>query len=390
MKKYVIAFFIILIVLGLTPVSFALEHPPFGDIENSQYKDSIIFLYEKGIVTGYQDNNFYPDKEITIHEFCCMVTKAFYPSEYIYRSEATPWYTPYVDTLLKKKVLTSYDYYNWECGYFSAISFLDRAMIAAKYYNRPLDINSYILRVQKTAIDSDLVSKDYDWNKNLTRGEMAEIIAKLLTNNFKKFDYATDISVNYFLDNFQNMDETFRENECALENIPDKYIDLFNNLGYILVITKNCQDYYPEKSHTVGITDVTNKIVFVEQFAQGFTLYHEFAHVISFEIFPNKDDILNFIYDNEAESISKFTSTYALASPDECFAEAFCWFITNKNNEKLINIFRNANPIATKIILDNMINYEGLANLEEINKIIPSIPEGIIFIFPRLYKIFFV
>ena len=48
----------------------------FTDIENHWAKQSILQLAEKGVVSGYSDNTFKPEKEITIMEFLKLIIEA--------------------------------------------------------------------------------------------------------------------------------------------------------------------------------------------------------------------------------------------------------------------------------------------------------------------------
>ena len=203
----------------------------------------------------------------------------------------------------------------------------------------------------------------------MSRGEAADIINKILNGNFKKVEYTANFPVAYKLDNFYGMDWIFRKNLIFFNQIPDKYIEFFNKAGYTYIITNTCEEYFPNYKFLVGMTDSGNKKVYVEKYTNLSTVQHEIGHVIFLEVFGDQNNTLSFIYEKEKQSIVKFVGDYALTNSNEFWAEAFSYLLINKNNVDRIQRFREANPLTTEVVLDNMINYEGLANIEEINKI---------------------
>lgn len=350
------------------------EH--FKDIEDCKYKDSIIELHEKGIICGTQEEKFEPYRKATIYEFCAMLARAFYPDEnYLVLEKEQEWFSPYIVKLQNEGIINGYSFYNWEKGYYNAASFIEIALVAAEYYNRPLMQENFINLVKRTGVDSRIIKTDYDCSKKMLRCELANLINKVVNGDFTKIEYTADFPVNYQLESFRDMDKIFQKNCEAIETIPKKYIDFFNKMDYVFLITLTCESKFPasinSKGNVTGVTDWKNKIVCVEQCADASVVRHEFGHVVAYELLKeNREKILEFMYQNEKISASGFLSEYASTAPDEFFAEAFNYFIENQYDEKEIERFREKNPLTTQIIYDNMINCEELVRLKEIKRII--------------------
>ncbi len=66
-------FLICIFLLLLSTVAFAAEFPDVP--HNHPNKDAIDFLSDNGVVAGYEDGSFVPDKEITRTEFCALVAR---------------------------------------------------------------------------------------------------------------------------------------------------------------------------------------------------------------------------------------------------------------------------------------------------------------------------
>ncbi len=123
MKKFIIiTFFNLIFISNVVNAVDSL----FVDINNHWAEENILELAEKGIVSGYLDNTFKPENQITIMEFLKVLVEA---GEY---------------KLIRKGNCIYPDFY------------------------------------YETAISKGLISKDTDVKKNMTRYEMVEIISKFV------------------------------------------------------------------------------------------------------------------------------------------------------------------------------------------------------------------
>lgn len=90
---------------------------PFPDVEESYaYVNAIEYLKEKGVITGYEDNTFKPNKEISRAEFLKMAVgalEAVTPFSTVYNDcfsdVKEEWFAPYVCYALKKGWIQGYD-----------------------------------------------------------------------------------------------------------------------------------------------------------------------------------------------------------------------------------------------------------------------------------------
>lgn len=73
MKKLYIYLFILLVIIGITPLSFAVQ---FNDIESVPWaKDAIVSLSENGFINGYADGSFKPMSGITRAELVKIINR---------------------------------------------------------------------------------------------------------------------------------------------------------------------------------------------------------------------------------------------------------------------------------------------------------------------------
>lgn len=359
-RRLISAILIMCIVFFNMQSAFATEH--LGEKQNNTSEILKNISSEK---------NFDLDKEVTINEFCYVLTKVFYPEEEIKEEDFGEWYTPYVNFWIDKHLFSAYDHYKWEECYINAASIIDMILVVGEYYNRPLEKLTYLEKISKTAYDCGLVPEDYDCSQKMTMREMLLILSQVVDEEFQQIEYSGELPVEYELHNFRNMDETFKKCKEYLSLIPEKYIREFNEKGYKFIMSKSCEElFYSSEGNLVGVYEKENKAIYVERDEVASTVFHEFGHFIAYELIPGRKMILRRIFEKEGKSISKYTSIYALESEDECFAEAFAWLLSNRKNSEKIAKFREANPLATAIILDNIIEYDGLVNIKQIKRLV--------------------
>lgn len=82
MKKRLFSiFFALILIISVGFQTYAEEIQVFNDIQNSAYKDDIIELYAKGVVSGVSNNKFYPDRLLTKAEAATLLVRGFKLSE---------------------------------------------------------------------------------------------------------------------------------------------------------------------------------------------------------------------------------------------------------------------------------------------------------------------
>lgn len=112
---------------------------PFSDIENVEWaKESIVKLYEKGILNGKGDGKFAPDDTVTREEFAAMIVRAF-----DLKSQTTTafadvapdaWYTDAVNAAAENEIVNGIS--ETEFGVSLELTRQDCAVMCARLLNR--------------------------------------------------------------------------------------------------------------------------------------------------------------------------------------------------------------------------------------------------------------
>lgn len=175
-----------------------LAFASFTDVPPShQNYDSIIYVQEQGIVSGYPDHTFHPDQPINRAEFTKIVTLTKYGQAMIDMCgsraqfiDVSPdaWYIKYVCRAKDSGLITGYPDRTFRpeqnINFVESSKILSLAAFNAVSLDLPEDMGGpwYDIYVrylaERNAIPVSIASFDHD----LTRGEMAEIIYRLKEN----------------------------------------------------------------------------------------------------------------------------------------------------------------------------------------------------------------
>lgn len=174
------------LLLGMTPVSAFAFIPPFLDVQaGTTYHVAIETLQAKGVIEGYGDGRFKPQNTINRAEFLKIVLKSIgmdiaeaggcFPD-----SSGQDWYSRYVCGAKANGIVTGYP-----DGLFHPernISFVEAGKILALAYKVPLQQQGgewyapYALALESSKAIPPTVAK---LDAPLTRGEMAEMMWRL-------------------------------------------------------------------------------------------------------------------------------------------------------------------------------------------------------------------
>lgn len=132
------------------------ETSDFSDVTESHwaYKD-IIKMYQKGIISGYEDKSFKPDENVTRAEFVKMVTSAFEITpksgdEMIFSDvSADEWYWPYLYAGYANNIISGSD-----GGRFMPDAYITREEMASILY-RTLKLKSVVLPAGNASVFAD-------------------------------------------------------------------------------------------------------------------------------------------------------------------------------------------------------------------------------------------
>ena len=198
-QNFLIAFLVFGSVLWFS-VQTSEAQEIFPDIQDSPYKTSIEFLYNRGIVQGYPDGTFGPDLEINRAEIMKIILEASFEADIGHKLNCFPdvrgdWFAKYVCLAKEEGIIEGYP-----DGYFRPAQKVNMAE-AMK-----MGIESFPVIVQETgdpwykkyvefAHNNNIFSKyGVMPQKNMTRGEMAYLIHQLMLDkeNIKKFTGVRD------------------------------------------------------------------------------------------------------------------------------------------------------------------------------------------------------
>ena len=145
MKKIIISF-----LFFINTITIAFAHDScFIDTSNHWAKDIINRMVKDGVVTGSDENCFYPDKEVTIAEFLKMIIEQ---SDYKLNTNGNRWPDWYINTAIENEIIFPEDYIDYNVP----LKRIEGCKILANYIN--------LRDVQKTKKSFSDLSKD---NKEL-------------------------------------------------------------------------------------------------------------------------------------------------------------------------------------------------------------------------------
>lgn len=187
LKKWTLFGWVISVILVHAPVTFAA----FTDIpQNHTHFDAIMYIQSEGIVQGYADGSYKPDRHINRAEFTKIIVETITGQEPLEHAgscfsdvSSGQWFYSYICYAKRMGIIGGYP-----DGFFkpaNPINFVEAAKIISIANKFPVKADSdiwykaHVLELEKHgAIPSSIQSFD----QLITRGEMAEIIYRLETN----------------------------------------------------------------------------------------------------------------------------------------------------------------------------------------------------------------
>lgn len=176
----------------------------FSDVyENHVNSDSIEYVKNNGIVSGYPDGTYKPDKTINRAEFTKIIVGARYDAyvidnciadnidsnqAYVHFPDVSKdaWYAKYICVARTHNIVQGYP--NGFFGPSSYINFAEAAKIIVNTFGYSVSSDSvwYKPFVEKLGEKKSIPTTITDFNKKITRGEMAEMVYRLKANILSK------------------------------------------------------------------------------------------------------------------------------------------------------------------------------------------------------------
>ena len=166
----------------------------FKDVKTSDWHYSVVDeLSNKGIISGYEDNTFKPQKSVTYAEFLTLLNNAIGTKQAPDYKNPTEWYKPTFDYLKTKGVITNIQNPNAEISRNEMAKYLSlglqklknqkpntTAPTTIKDFNViPAEYKDYVASVVNAGLIKGDENQNFNGSKSLTRAETAVIIKGL-------------------------------------------------------------------------------------------------------------------------------------------------------------------------------------------------------------------
>lgn len=194
---------LMLFTLLFSQLSFANDKHSFSDVEENHWaKESIEYLVESNVISGYSDGSFKPNKNIKIDEFMVLLVKSM--GHQVERLEGDDWESPYIR---KAKQIGLFNMDQFLYNNLKLTSDITReemiritmsALSITEGLPYPSEINQYIkyditdsdkiyyeitrnvIDAYKLGIVSGLPDGSFKPQKTVTRAEAASVLVKFL------------------------------------------------------------------------------------------------------------------------------------------------------------------------------------------------------------------
>ena len=166
----------------------------FTDVKQSDWHYSVVNeLSDKGIISGYEDNTFKPQKPVTYAEFLTLLNNAIGTKQAPDYTNPTQWYKPTFDFLQNKGVITTISNPNAEISRNEMAKYLSIALqklknqkpnttapTQIKDFNAiPNEYQDYVANTVNAGLIKGDEHQNFNGSKSLTRAETAVIIKGL-------------------------------------------------------------------------------------------------------------------------------------------------------------------------------------------------------------------
>lgn len=174
--------------LGYSYVSEATGGYWFNDVDNHWGKGSIYLLVEDGIIAGYPDNSFKPDNKITVAEFTTLVAKAL---DIPAKNSSGEWYQGIIDSVVEKDIIRQGEFtdYNKPITRGEIARIVIRALgedqgtwetIFTDDSKIPEEIKGYVKRANEIGVIHGYPDNTFKHDGNATRAEAVTVIVNTM------------------------------------------------------------------------------------------------------------------------------------------------------------------------------------------------------------------
>lgn len=187
--------FLLALLLGtsllFSQISFAQENPyehPFTDLGGSEWEIAVAFIYTEGIVQGYDDGTFQPEKTINRAELLKIILEAIYGEIPEVSSncgfsdvESDGWYAKYVCYAKDEGIVEGYSDGTFRPA--QEVNFVEALKITELAYGWDVesDPSEWYRDYVETAEAANVIPTSIEeFGESLTRGAMADMISRFI------------------------------------------------------------------------------------------------------------------------------------------------------------------------------------------------------------------
>lgn len=166
----------------------SVEYVAMRDISGHKYEDAIWYVYNNGIVEGYEDGSYKPDQTINRAELLKIIIEAKYDNEFeAYDDQgcftdvpASQWYSKYVCFGLDNYVVEGYTDGSFKPA--NEINFVEALKLALIGFGMGYEAGEpWYRNIVEEASEANLIPLDVDkFNDIMTRGQIAEMITRIM------------------------------------------------------------------------------------------------------------------------------------------------------------------------------------------------------------------
>ena len=333
-KKRLTAILIaLLIVFGNTSAVFAAGFP---DIAQSSFAyEAAEYLREESIMFGSSNGYFYPLEKITGDDFGTVVFRLLYPGEALGGNESDT----YLDYLYQEEVITSTEFkmltkdsVTWQIIWRVLLPSLGVYPYPNELYPEYGEIlicDNIYADMQVAAIEAGLADVSTTCNAVPSRGDFAVFLYRLMAGKYTPLDEMDFPNIPDELlqygENWQARNAVIR----AYDNLPTRLITRFLDNGWELCYD-GLHEEFPEHEDAVGMTDFSNRKIYLDTNVSEETVYHEFGHFLEYTL--GIEDKSNHCYMNESSRAEELLGSYAMTNCKEYFAEAYAYWMNPDND----------------------------------------------------------
>lgn len=338
-KLHFIAIMVIAIILSSLTIT-ANAASPFSDVsEETQYYDSIMALANEGIISGFEDGTFKPNKNILVREALTIIEKTFGNKENLPEWEKWEELTRIGHVYKTDWDLNPTLFFN---DYLGAVTYelaghfiieSSRSEFLAPYAFNLSSNFEYFDNLQVRGFHTE--NQPY---KMMTRAEFCDVVVWAKQNIYTLPELNANIPDIISYSGYEDELEKFSEDTRVVTSIlrtPEWLLNYYSSSnGTIKIVHSDNWSKFCDDNLAIGFYEhsYNNPKIYIRSVTPS-VLLHELGHFIYFEkniSFPTD------IYNKDIDAMKKITfSEYCETSKAEYFAEAFQAYILNKDKVEL-------------------------------------------------------